>query len=233
MKVAPKIKKVPFNDRSRIKALVHEVFEDTLKISYSIRTGFDTMQLNGALFTLTLGNKKFEFEEIKIDNNGLFSDKFEVKDGFYLIVEKAIPNIVLVVDPTTRTTSHKTKGYNYDFVYVLKYDLDANLQWQNCLEMSFDYKPKYFIDLVCVATDPLPNVKLGYIGVSFVTSKAFDASGEVVKSASSVDLFNANYRGSYTEDYQEQSRLIYLSGNTFLGCHYLRKSIELKKYEFE
>mgnify|MGYP000326943560 CR=1 FL=1 len=45
--------------------------------------------------------------------------------------------------------------------------------------------------------------------------------------------FNANYSGSYTEDYQEQSRLIYLSGNTFLGCHYLRKSIELKKYEFE
>ena len=160
-------------------------------------------------------------------------DPLYVKDGFYLIVEKAIPNEVLVVDPTTRTSSYKTKGYNYDFVYVLKYDLDANLQWQNCLEMSFDYTPKYFVDLVCVATDPLPNVKLGYIGVSFVTSKAFDASGEVVKSASSVDLFNAKYRGTYTEDFQEQSRLIYLNGNTFLGCHYLRKSIELKKYEFE
>jgi len=76
MKVAPKIKKVPFNDRSRIKALVHEVFEDTLKISYSLRTGFDTMQLNGALFTLTLGNKKFEFEEIKIDNNKDYMDVY-------------------------------------------------------------------------------------------------------------------------------------------------------------
>lgn len=160
-------------------------------------------------------------------------DPLYVKDGFYLIVEKAIPNEVLVIDPKTQALSHQTKGYNYDFVYVLKYDLDANLQWQNCLEMSFDYTPKYVIDLVCVATDPLPNVKLGYIGVSFVTSKAFDASGEVVKSASSVDLFNAKYRGTYTEDFQEQSRLIYLNGNTFLGCHYLRKSIELKKYEFE
>ena len=178
------------------------------------------------------GNAYMDTEDPALSKYSIH-DPLYVKDGFYLIVEKAIPNIVLVVDPTTRTTSHKTKGYNYDFVYVLKYDLDANLQWQNCLEMSFDYKPKYFIDLVCVATDPLPNVKLGYIGVSFVTSKAFDASGEVVKSASSVDLFNANYRGSYTEDYQEQSRLIYLSGNTFLGCHYLRKSIELKKYEFE
>ena len=33
-----------------------------------------------------------------------------------------------------------------------------------------------FVDLVSVATDPLPNVKLGYIGVSFVTSKAFAIS---------------------------------------------------------
>jgi hypothetical protein len=76
MKVAPKIKKVPFNDRSRIKALVHEVFEDTLKTSYSLRAGFDTMQLNGTLFTLTLGNKAFEFEEIKIDNNKDYMDVY-------------------------------------------------------------------------------------------------------------------------------------------------------------
>jgi hypothetical protein len=76
MKVAPKIKKVPFNDRSRIKALVQEVFEDTLKTSYSLRVGFDTMQLNGTLFTLTLGNKKFEFEEIKIDNNKDYMDVY-------------------------------------------------------------------------------------------------------------------------------------------------------------
>ena len=69
MKVAPKIKKVPFNDRSRIKELVYEVFEDTLKTTYSLIDGIDTMQLNGTLFTITLVNKKFEFEEIKIDND--------------------------------------------------------------------------------------------------------------------------------------------------------------------
>jgi hypothetical protein len=160
-------------------------------------------------------------------------DPLYVNDGFYLIIEKVIPNLVLVVDPNTRTSSYKTKGYNYDFVYVLKYDLDANLQWKNCLEMSFDYTPKYFVDLVSVATDPLPNLKLGYIGVSFVTTKAFDASGEVVKSASSVDLFNAKYLGFYSDNFQEQSRLIYHNGNTFLGCHYLRKSVEIKKYEFD
>jgi hypothetical protein len=160
-------------------------------------------------------------------------DPIYVIDGFYLIVEKVIPNEVLVKDPNTGTMKNQTKGYNYDFAYVLKYDLDANLQWKNCLEMSFDYTPKYFVDLVCVATDPLPNIKLGYIGVSFVTSKAFDATGEVVKSASSVDLFNANYLGTYTDDYQEQSRLFCLNGNTFLGCHLLRKRIELKKFELE
>ena len=76
MKVAPKIKKVPFNDRSRIKTLVYEVFEDTLKISYSLIDGIDTMQLNGVLFTLTLVNKKFEFEEIKIDNNKDYMDVY-------------------------------------------------------------------------------------------------------------------------------------------------------------
>jgi hypothetical protein len=76
MKVAPKIKKVPFNDRSRIKALVHEVFEDTLKTSYSLRAGFDTMQLNGELFTLTLGNKKFEFEELKFNNTKDYVDVY-------------------------------------------------------------------------------------------------------------------------------------------------------------
>ncbi len=76
MKVAPKIKKVPFNDRSRIKALVHEVFEDTLKTSYSLIDGIDTLQLNDVLFTLTLVNKKFEFEEIKIDNNKDYMDVY-------------------------------------------------------------------------------------------------------------------------------------------------------------
>ena len=76
MKVAPKIKKVPFNDRSRIKTLVYEVFEDTLKISYSLIDGIDTMQLNGVLFTLTLVNKIFEFEEIKIDNNKDYMDVY-------------------------------------------------------------------------------------------------------------------------------------------------------------
>lgn len=79
MKVAPKIKKVPFNDRSRIKELVYEVFEDTLKTSYSLIDGVDEMELDettNTLFTLTLVNKIFEFEEIKIDNNKDYMDVY-------------------------------------------------------------------------------------------------------------------------------------------------------------
>jgi hypothetical protein len=89
------------------------------------------------------------------------------------------------------------------------------------------------LDLVCVATDPLPNVKLGYLGIAPLTTKAFDASGEVIKSASSVDLFTKKYLFDNLEHNQENSRLYYLNGNTFLGCHMVKGKIELKKYEFE
>lgn len=76
MKVAPKIKKIPFNDRSRVRELIYEVFEDTLKTTYRLIDGTDILQLNGTLFTLTLVNKRFEFEEIKIDNNKDYMDVY-------------------------------------------------------------------------------------------------------------------------------------------------------------
>lgn len=76
MKVAPKIKKIPFNDRSRVRELIYEVFEDTLKTTYRLIDGIDILQLNGTLFTLTLVNKRFEFEEIKIDNNKDYMDVY-------------------------------------------------------------------------------------------------------------------------------------------------------------
>ena len=98
MKVAPKIKKVPFNDRSRIKELVYEVFEDTLKTTYSLIDGIDTMQLNGTLFTITLVNKKFEFEEIKIDNDKDYIDVYLqglLKDPNTYDVIKSGNNIII------------------------------------------------------------------------------------------------------------------------------------------
>lgn len=77
MKVAPKIKKVPFNDRSRIKDLMYEVFDDTFRRSYTLRDGVDGMILqNLELFTLTLVNKGFEFEELKFNNTKDYVDVY-------------------------------------------------------------------------------------------------------------------------------------------------------------
>ena len=76
MKVAPKIKKVPFNDRTRVKELIYEVFDDTFKRSYTLRDGVDGMVLNVVLFTLTLVNKGFEFEELKFNNKKYYIDVY-------------------------------------------------------------------------------------------------------------------------------------------------------------
>lgn len=77
MKVAPKIKKIPFNDRSRIKDLVYEVFEDTFRRTYQLRDGIDDMVLlNLEFFTLTLVNKGFEFEELKFNNTKDYIDVY-------------------------------------------------------------------------------------------------------------------------------------------------------------
>ena len=107
MKVAPKIKKVPFNDRSRIKALIYEVFEDTLKTTYSLIDGIDTMQLNGTLFTITLVNKKFEFEEIKIDNDKDYIDVYLqglLKDPDTYDVIKSGNNIIITFNQSITYT---------------------------------------------------------------------------------------------------------------------------------
>ena len=53
----------PFNDRARFKSLVQEVINDTTIFTHIP----DSISLSGALFTLTLSNKKFTFEEIKVD----------------------------------------------------------------------------------------------------------------------------------------------------------------------
>jgi hypothetical protein len=77
MKVAPNIKKIPFNDRTRVKELIYEVFDDTFRRSYQLIDGIDVMVLrNLELFTLTLTNKKFEFEELKFSNTTDYVDVY-------------------------------------------------------------------------------------------------------------------------------------------------------------
>jgi hypothetical protein len=77
MKVAPNIQKIPFNDRTRVKELIYEVFDDTFRRSYQLIGGTDVMVLrNLELFTLTLVNKKFEFEELKFNNTKDYVDVY-------------------------------------------------------------------------------------------------------------------------------------------------------------
>jgi len=70
-KQRPNISPVPFNDRQRFKDLVLEVIDD-MNV-YTIVP--DSISLNGVLFTLTLSNKKFVYEEIQVDD---YSDYVDV-----------------------------------------------------------------------------------------------------------------------------------------------------------
>ena len=53
----------PFDDKQRFKNLVQEVINDTTIFTHTP----DSISLSGILFTLTLSNKKFIFEDIKVD----------------------------------------------------------------------------------------------------------------------------------------------------------------------
>ena len=71
----------PFNDRDRFKALVQEVINDTTIFTHVP----DLISLSGELFTLTLSNKKFVFQDIEVDK---LSDYVDGK----LILEKPEDN---------------------------------------------------------------------------------------------------------------------------------------------
>lgn len=54
---------VPFKDRKRFKDLVQEVIDDTTIFTHVP----DSISLVGVLFTITLSNKKFVYEDVKVD----------------------------------------------------------------------------------------------------------------------------------------------------------------------
>lgn len=63
---------VPFDDKQRFKNLVNEVINDSW--IYSLVPDF--ISLNGLLFTLTFQNKKFVFEDIKVDDLSDYVDVY-------------------------------------------------------------------------------------------------------------------------------------------------------------
>jgi hypothetical protein len=62
----------PFNDKQRFKDLVLEVINDTSVYAFIP----DSISLNDGLFILTLTNKKFVYEEIKVDGESDYVDVY-------------------------------------------------------------------------------------------------------------------------------------------------------------
>jgi len=80
----------PFDDKQRFKNLVQEVINDTTIFTHTP----DSISLSGVLFTLTLSNKKFIFEDIKVDVESDYVD-------IYLQGVKKPANVYSVTDNGT------------------------------------------------------------------------------------------------------------------------------------
>ena len=62
----------PFDDKQRFKDLIYEVISDTTIFTHIP----DSISLSGQLFTVTLSNKKFVFEDIKVDADSDYIDVY-------------------------------------------------------------------------------------------------------------------------------------------------------------
>jgi hypothetical protein len=62
----------PFNDRERFKNLIQEIINDTTIFTHVP----DSIVLDGVLFTITLSNKKFVYEEVKVDTLSDYVDVY-------------------------------------------------------------------------------------------------------------------------------------------------------------
>lgn len=71
-KPRPNISPIPFNDRQRVKNLVLNVLDD-MDVNNVVP---DSISLDGKLFTLILSNKKFVYEEIKVDVESDYIDVY-------------------------------------------------------------------------------------------------------------------------------------------------------------
>ena len=106
----------PFNDRDRFKALVQEVINDTTIFTHVP----DSIKLSGNLFTLTLSNKKFVFQDIEVDKLSEYvdvylqgikkpADTYTVTDNGTNIVINFTENITLD-PPSIVNTDFSVKG---------------------------------------------------------------------------------------------------------------------------
>ena len=91
----------PFNDRQRFKDLVNEVIND----SWIYTLIPDIISLNGVLFTLILQNKKFVFEDIKVDDLSDYVDVYlqgiKIPASTYSVLDNGSDIIITFTENTT------------------------------------------------------------------------------------------------------------------------------------
>jgi hypothetical protein len=63
MKIKPKIAKLPFNDKSRVKTLVTQIINDVVLYPHTP----DQIVILDDIITLVLWNKRYYFEEMQVD----------------------------------------------------------------------------------------------------------------------------------------------------------------------
>tara|TARA_B100000780_G_C20728170_1_gene289361 strand:+ start:174 stop:542 length:369 start_codon:yes stop_codon:yes gene_type:complete len=89
----------PFNDRKRFKDLIREVISDTTIFTHTP----DSISLSGVLFTITLANKKFVYEDVKVDNLADYIDVYlqgvKKSSAFYSVTDDGT-NIILQTNQT-------------------------------------------------------------------------------------------------------------------------------------
>jgi len=100
----------PFDDRQRFKNLVQEVINDTTIFTHTP----DSISLSGVLFTLTLSNKKFTFEEIKVDELSDYVDVYlqgiKKTSDSYSVTDNGTDIVISFTENITRTPSDILAG---------------------------------------------------------------------------------------------------------------------------
>ncbi len=104
----------PYDNKLLFKNLVQEVIDDTTIFTHVP----DSISLDGVLFTLTLANKKFVFEEIKVDD---LSDYVDV----YLQGVKKTSDTYSVTDNGTNIVINFTKNITLNPPLIVKEDFSV------------------------------------------------------------------------------------------------------------
>ena len=104
----------PFDDKQRFKNLIQDVFNDMEIFSHVP----DSISLNGVLFTLTLSNKKFVYEEVSVDN---LSDYIDI----YLQGIKKMASTYSVTDNGTDIVINFTENITLDPPSIVNTDFSV------------------------------------------------------------------------------------------------------------